>query len=204
MICEKNYSQKEVLVFEGFIKLADEGISISNIKVADIAKSAGIGKGTLYEYFENKEEIIAKSILYKMNKEFGKILFSILNAQGFENKCNIGLQTILELMATNCSYFQILMINKDIHNLLKCINHGKDEMIQLREYVLEMLDPIIDLGIDEGVINKDHDRLYIRSVFISVCSGMSTMVRFSFGELTIEDIKRQKDIAYTILIKSLS
>ena len=31
---------------------------IKNINVADIAKAAGVGKGTIYEYFDNKEDIV--------------------------------------------------------------------------------------------------------------------------------------------------
>jgi len=35
---------------------------IRNITVAQVAKTAGIGKGTVYEYFENKEDIIFEII----------------------------------------------------------------------------------------------------------------------------------------------
>ena len=203
MIREKNYSPKEVLVFEAFIKLLDDGISLNNIKVADIAKTAGIGKGTVYEYFENKEEVIAKSILYKAQNDFIKILINCNNANGFKNKCITGFEEILKVMASSFAYFQILTTSKEIHNVLKCINHGKDEIIEFRDYILEILDPIIDIGLEEGIINPEHDRVYIRSVFISVCSGISTIVRFQFGEFTEEEINKQKEIAYTILIKAL-
>jgi len=33
-------------------------LGIKNLTVAQVAKTAGIGKGTVYEYFENKEDII--------------------------------------------------------------------------------------------------------------------------------------------------
>lgn len=204
MVCEKKYSPKEILVFEAFTRLIDEGISLSSIKVADIAKAAGIGKGTVYEYFENKEEVIAKSILYKMQKDFTTILVICNSEDGFKNKCISGFEEILKVMASSFSYFQILITNNEIHNVFKCINGGKDEVIEFRDYILEILDPIIDLGIDEGIINTNYDRVYIRSVFISVCSGISTIVRFKFGKLTEEEINRQKDFAYLMLTKSLS
>ena len=37
-------------------------IGMKNITVAQVAKIAGIGKGTIYEYFENKEDIIFEII----------------------------------------------------------------------------------------------------------------------------------------------
>lgn len=204
MIYENKYSKKEILVFEGFIKLVDEGISLSNIKVADIAKSAGIGKGTVYEYFKNKEEVIAKSILYKMHKELASMVMKIESVDGFKDKCNIALNEILESMTSRCAYFQMLMTTKEIHDVFKCINHGKDEMIEFRDNAIKVLEPVIELGIKEGIINPNHDIVYIRSVFISVFSGISTITRFQFGEITQQELIRQKDIAYTILIKSLN
>lgn len=204
MVYENKYSKKEILVFEGFIKLIDEGVSLSSIKVADIAKSAGIGKGTVYEYFKNKEEVIAKSILYKMHKEFVNMIIKIESVEGFKNKCDVGFQEILEIMTSRCAYFQMLMTSREIHDVFKCINHGKDEMIEFRDYVVEILEPIIELGIKEGVINCKLDKIYIRSVFVSVCSGISTISRFQFGQFTQSDLIIQKDIAYTILIKALN
>jgi len=39
-----------------------------NTKMIDIADYAGIGKGTIYEYFRSKEEIFHESYLYSMKK----------------------------------------------------------------------------------------------------------------------------------------
>ena len=35
-------------------------IGIRKLTVAQVAKTAGIGKGTIYEYFENKDDIVLK------------------------------------------------------------------------------------------------------------------------------------------------
>lgn len=45
--------------------------SLSSLTISQIAKEAGVGKGTLYEYFKNKEEILFEiaSILMKRNEE---------------------------------------------------------------------------------------------------------------------------------------
>ena len=32
-------------------------------KIIDVAKTAGIGKGTVYEYFSSKEELIARAVV---------------------------------------------------------------------------------------------------------------------------------------------
>ena len=35
---------------------------IKNLTISQIAKTAGVGKGTVYEYFENKEDIVFEII----------------------------------------------------------------------------------------------------------------------------------------------
>ncbi len=35
---------------------------INSLTIAQIAKTAGVGKGTMYEYFENKEDIVFEII----------------------------------------------------------------------------------------------------------------------------------------------
>lgn len=201
---EMKFSQKEILIFQGFSKLVDDGISLNNIKVSDIAKSAGIGKGTIYEYFKTKEEVIAKSIMYKMNVEFVDILEKSNEAVGFEDKCKVGFEEIMRFMSNQFEYFQIMFTSKEIHEALGCSNKEKNCVIELRNHILELLEPTIKLGLEEKIINSNLDIDYIRSVFISVCSGIGTMVHFQFGQITNEDIEKQKNIAYTMLVKALS
>lgn len=70
--------EKELLMYRAVIQLIQEDYDINNIKVSDITKRAGIGKGTAYEYFSSKEEIIVKAIIYDtylLIKEVEEILF---------------------------------------------------------------------------------------------------------------------------------
>lgn len=201
---ETSYSPKEILVFKGFNKLIEEGTSINNIRVSDIAKAAGIGKGTVYEYFKSKEEVIAKSIFYEMQMEFMSILEKSDKADGFKEKCYVGFQEIMELMTKKMAYFQLLLTSKEIHEVFNCLNDGKDQIIEFRDFILKILEPTINIGIEENIINPNLDKKYIQSVFISVCSGLSTMVHFQLGELKKEDIECNKEMAYTMLIKSIS
>lgn len=60
------YSKKEIAVFDGLFSIAASGKPFSSIKVQDIATAAGVGKGTLYEYFSSKEEILSRAILYTL------------------------------------------------------------------------------------------------------------------------------------------
>ena len=51
---------------------------IKNLTISQIAKTAGVGKGTIYEYFENKEDIVFE-IITMFITEHEKKLFEITN-----------------------------------------------------------------------------------------------------------------------------
>ena len=52
---------------------------IKNITVAEVARTAGIGKGTVYEYFENKDDIIFEIINIHIEEYHIEFLESIKN-----------------------------------------------------------------------------------------------------------------------------
>ena len=49
--------EKKTQVYLGVISLVQQGRSLNELKVSEIAVASGIGKGTCYEYFSSKEEI---------------------------------------------------------------------------------------------------------------------------------------------------
>ena len=64
---EKTLSPKVKALYEAVEELIFENIEVKGIKVSDITERAGIGKGTAYEYFRNKEEIISSALLYHID-----------------------------------------------------------------------------------------------------------------------------------------
>ena len=54
---------------QGILRAAMEVFAekgMANTKIADISERAGIGKGTLYEYYTNKEEIFREAMVWFM------------------------------------------------------------------------------------------------------------------------------------------
>ena len=87
---QKNLSQssrdKIEKMYQAVILLLDEGKDINSIKVSDITEQAGIGKGTAYEYFESKEEIIANAMKYNMKKQTDSLYCMNEEAQSFRER----------------------------------------------------------------------------------------------------------------------
>ena len=84
-------------VFQAVISLLDQGYTSDNLKVSMIAKEAGIGKGTVYEYFESKEEIIARALVYEMDDTMDAIANVVSGTEGLEE----ALVKILEWLENN-------------------------------------------------------------------------------------------------------
>ena len=195
-----NFSKKEIEIFEGFSKLIDTKISINNIKVEDIAKSSGVGKGTLYSYFKSKEEVIAKSIVYNIIKEIDFIVEKSEREKTFERKCMVAFEEIVRVVTNKYKYFQMLSASDGISKVLGYFNDEYDIKNMFNSYILSLIDKAIQQGIEENVINKNLDKDYIISVF----SGISVRIRFDFENISEEEILKQRDISYNILIKALS
>lgn len=65
-------NDKKSLILDSAFELFLEG-NYTNTKIADIASRAGIGKGTVYEYFSSKEEILLEIIRNKIIPEYESI-----------------------------------------------------------------------------------------------------------------------------------
>ena len=66
---DKELAPKVMALYGAVIALLREGADLNNVTVAEIAAKAGIGKGTIYEYFSNKEEMIAEALFYKLKTD---------------------------------------------------------------------------------------------------------------------------------------
>ena len=60
--------KKKEKIYNVVLDLIEQKEGPANITLLDIANECNIGKSTLYEYFESKEELLYKAIFYHLNK----------------------------------------------------------------------------------------------------------------------------------------
>lgn len=53
-------------IYLAVIRLFEDGADAGGIRVSTITEMAGIGKGTAYEYFDTKEEMVACALVYQI------------------------------------------------------------------------------------------------------------------------------------------
>ena len=82
----KETRPKVLALYRGVLELLDEGADVNSIKVSDITAKAGIGKGTAYDYFKRREEIIACALLYDVEQKIEEEKEELDRRQGFSKK----------------------------------------------------------------------------------------------------------------------
>ena len=75
-----------MFMYQAVAELLREQKDIAKIKVADITSRAGIGKGTAYEYFSSKEELIANALLHEYSQKVINLIQKVQEEKEFEGR----------------------------------------------------------------------------------------------------------------------
>lgn len=122
MYINKKYPPKEIAIFEAVMELFEGGADLGSLTVAEITKKAGIGKGTAYEYFSDKEEMIAKALFYHVEAVCSQLFDGIYGEQELYGRIKYILQTMEQKISrTNCFFrlFHVMAGNSVISRRLR-------------------------------------------------------------------------------------
>ncbi len=100
--------EREIALYEAALRLIARGVNPAAMKVQQIADEAGIGKGTVYEYFASKEEILHGMALHCFDTEiarFAALLESCTTLQGLEEAVLAYLQ---DLSGSRMGTYQVI------------------------------------------------------------------------------------------------
>ncbi len=139
-------------------------IGIKKLTVSKLAKCADIGKGTIYEYFENKEDIIFEIIsinIYNYQKEFLK---KIKNISTTKEKLFFFFKFVLDDSKDNMrdfnaykEYLSIVFSEKNVR--MYDLNKDTNNFFEKR------LEDIINEGINKGEL-KAIAINFVESIFV--------------------------------------
>lgn len=198
------YSDKEVAILNGMIELIKNGANPYLVKVSDIAKSAGVGKGTIYEYFQTKEEVILKALMFSISNEINTIIQKVDVKSSFKDKYYEILYAIVENLENKYSTFNILVTSEKLPDFqMKKTKH----ICEFNEHLLEidkLINDMLVCGYKEGEIKEIESKYYSGMVFRSSIlsfGNFMTMQKNRYKDITI---KEAMDAAYKMVIKSLN
>jgi TetR/AcrR family transcriptional regulator, cholesterol catabolism regulator len=146
----------------------------------EIARHAGIAKASMYRYFENKQELLAK-IFVKVASTYTTSLQPILTtALPPEEKLRRAVQHLLHTIGENVSFFTVFYSEEaDLPPKLRA------EVMETRQRLAANLESIVQEGIEQGDFRPLDAKLMVYAI-MGMCGWLHKWYRP--GEARLEDV----------------
>ena len=189
-------------LYDAVIHLMEEGKNLSSLTVAEITEKAGIGKGTAYEYFRSKEEMIARAILYGILRSFEEIEHRIGRLSSFEAKYVEVLNWLEEIFQEKGSLAVLCQVSRDSMQISGALKQEAIDVGYSPEMIFNHMDCLL---YDEKGQNLVDSSL---SVEMQKCTIFSSFVNFWVyinrnPEVHEKEMESYKRYLYCCLINSL-
>lgn len=146
--------EKEKLILEAAYRIFSQK-GFYNTKVEEIAEAAGVGKGTVYEYFSSKEEIFEKVLQFQVNEFIHRIkkqMDSFTESADVEDKISRLLDIYLGFARENLWLFYAL-----VTEVGKLRPDLKQWMYTARSKIFKIIEEVMLEGKKKGSIRRDLD-----------------------------------------------
>lgn len=157
---------KVIAMYRAVSTLLQGGKDVSELSVSMITGQAGIGKGTAYEYFDTKEEIIVYALFYEIRKVTERALEQIATCSDMETQIDRMLLLVEEhsqCIESIMAFLHLLTDHSKEGNLLRaCMAEGQGE-----GPVDQMIHQIIDSAAERGELRKDLPMSYVTNVLLA-------------------------------------
>ena len=163
---------KVAAMYQAVYDLLLEDVDLTKVKVSDITSKAGIGKGTAYEYFESKEDIITGAICEYLNNltriveermdrkenfmDAMEYLFSI-----FEEFCGSKEKNVFMKIALLCIASVHTEFSVKLHLEFLRREQSEHKIPRPDNMKWECLNRLVEKGVQSGEIRKDIPVEYI-------------------------------------------
>lgn len=177
MESEEQTPEKVKQMYSAVLSMVHEGVDLGSCKVVDITNRAGIGKGTAYEYFETREDIIVAAIIYSTKKVKEWLNEELSTKEGFFRKVEAILNIIDEnKQAAECliRFLHMMTDNSVCGRKIREIGNREDfDSARVQTLLKEM----VKEGIEKGELTKNLPQEYMESV---VFSRILSFITFTF------------------------
>lgn len=154
-------------MYEAVIQLLEDGMDINAIKVSDITGKAGIGKGTAYEYFESKEEIIANALEYDMKRQMKDTIARMLSAETFRDMIYVGFSWIEENLTNRKTGIQFMKLSGKSPDVCGKIRREFAQAVNEKEEFDGVLEPLKKAGVAQGLWDSEMPEEFVKMTLIS-------------------------------------
>ena len=160
-------------------------------------RSAGIGKGTAYDYFETKEEMIACALIYMMTGITSKINEGLIEKQTFEEKIQYLLDQTEHKMVERECFFRFVHLMTDSSICAQHLKKKTEENNQTNILPVNMIRKLLEDAIETGEIKNDFPIEYI------VCTISAKVIAYVVCICTKEMMSIRPDELKPLILNSI-
>ena len=174
--------EKKAAVFRAVLGLLRQGRPLGDLKVSEIAEAAGIGKGTVYEYFPSREELLRDAMQYSRAQGFGELFAAISGAEGFEARWQVIEVTAHQLLECSSVFFSQVPSIGIPQAALHDICGGPQERADTRRMIREIMSALTSAAVQEGLAPRMPEPEYLSMVGEGCISGFLLRCALSEGQ----------------------
>ncbi len=191
-------------MYEAVAALVEEKRDLSNVKVSEITSRAGIGKGTAYEYFSSKEELIVYATMWLCGQQMKSYIEGIVKCDSFREKFFFLLEKVRENRECNALTLKAIKgsFQGDCEKMKSCI--PTDVLEQVRESMISLINQLLELGYREHIFTEQNIEKRVLIFF-------GIMQQYSFACMNREEgfplemnEEELKAFAYDCMVKALN
>lgn len=198
--------EKVLLIYQAVPQMLKEGADINTLKVSEITERAGIGKGTAYEYFSSKEELITRALLFYIEKEVNDIENISESQNSFPDKIHAVLDYVEQNFDDIRGFCMLVRIGTGSYEISEPLKNEYERMQETFDChrMDHLIDRMIEQGRQEGILTQNNTflcRMAFASQMMMYTAALSQQEK---ADLNVPETEKLKTFVYHALVKSLN
>lgn len=190
----KKQRNKQAIVEAAISLFSEQGYE--NTSIEQIARAAGVGKGTVYSYFQTKKDLLKGFCEYELEKIHLELV----------KRSNQDASILEQMLTIYMTEFHHVTQNREFGRLyMRESIFPKDADVQddmeTDEKYFQMLFPILQKGQERGELRKDVELLYITahfySLYIMIISAWYT------GRIATDEVEATMQVLFRQVLEGL-
>lgn len=198
--------EKVLLIYQAVPQMLKEGADINTLKVSEITERAGIGKGTAYEYFSSKEELITRALLFYIEKKVNDIENISESQNSFPDKIHAVLDYVEQNFDDIRGFCMLVRIGTGSYEISEPLKNEYERMQETFDChrMDHLIDRMIEQGRQEGILTENNTFLCRMAFASQMMTYTAALLQQEKADLNVPETEKLKTFVYHALVKSLN
>lgn len=198
--------EKVLLIYQTVPQMLKEGADINTLKVSEITERAGIGKGTAYEYFSSKEELITRALLFYIEKKVNDIENISESQNSFPDKIHAVLDYVEQNFDDIRGFCMLVRIGTGSYEISEPLKNEYERMQETFDChrMDHLIDRMIEQGRQEGILTQNNTFLCRMAFASQMMMYTAALLQQEKADLNVPETEKLKTFVYHALVKSLN